>query len=119
MTDRSRIDADLDGVCLSPDGARMILLLRDAAGQKVSLSLPRSCVGAVLTAAPRPAIAGAAHAVESWNMSLAENGRDMILTLCTAEGMAVSFTITAWQAQGMATVATHSTPRERLSRSVH
>jgi len=34
--------ADLDGVRLSPDGSRLILLLRDAAGQKVSLSLRRA-----------------------------------------------------------------------------
>lgn len=35
MTERSRIDAELDGVRLSPDGARLILLLCDGAGQKV------------------------------------------------------------------------------------
>ncbi len=120
MTERSRIDAaELDGVQLSPDGMRLILLLRDAAGQKVSLSLPRRCVSAVLTAAPRPTEAGPPHSVDAWNMSLAENGQDMILTFCTPEGMVMSFTIKSWQAQAMATVATYGTTRGNASHSVH
>jgi hypothetical protein len=119
MTDRSRIDADLDNVRLSPDGERLILQLRDAAGQKVSLSLPRSCISAVLTAVPRPATAGTVHAVETWNMSLAENGQDMILTFCTPEGMVMSFTVKSWQAQGMATIAKYSTTREAMGRLLH
>ena len=119
MTDHSRIDADLDGVRVSPDGLRLILLLRDAAGQKVSLSLPRTCVSAVMSATPRPVEAGTVHAVETWNMSLAKNGQDMILTLGTSEGMVISFAIKAWQAQGMATVATYGTTRDCSTRSVH
>jgi hypothetical protein len=119
MTERSRIDAELDGVRLSPDGSRLILLLHDAAGQKVSLSLPRSCVSAVLTATPHPADASTLHSVETWDMSLAENGQDMILTFCTPEGMVTSFTIKSWQAQGLATVATYGTTRDSSNRSVH
>jgi len=119
MTQSSRIDADLDGVRVSPDGSRLILLLRDAAGQKVSLSLPRSCVSTVMTAAPRPADAGPVHSVETWSMSLAENGQDIILTLCTPDGMVMSFTIKSWQAQGMATVAIYGTTRDSANRSVH
>jgi hypothetical protein len=119
MTDRSRIDAELDGARLSPDGSRLILLLRDTAGQKVSLSLPTNCLNTVLTAAPQPAEAGTVHAVETWNMALAENGQDMILTLCTPEGMAVSFTFRPWQVQGMATLATFGSIRETSNRSIH
>ena len=119
MTERSRIDAELDGVRLSPDGSRLILLLHDAAGQKVSLSLPRSCVSSVLTASRHPADAGTLHSVESWEMSLAENGQDMILTLCTPTGMAMSFTIKSWQAQGLATVATYGTARDGPGGTVH
>jgi hypothetical protein len=119
MTDHSRIDADLDGVRVSPDGLRLILLLRDAAGQKVSLSLPRTCVSAVMSATPRPVEAGTVHAVETWNMSLAKNGQDMILTFCTADGLVMSFTIKSWQAQAMATVATYGTTRDSASRSLH
>jgi hypothetical protein len=119
MTERSRIDAELDGVRLSPDGSRLILLLHDAAGKKVALSLPRSCVNAVLTATPHPTDAVAPHSVETWNMSAAENGRDMILTLCTPDGAVMSFTFKSWQAQGMATVATYGTTRDSPSRSIH
>jgi hypothetical protein len=121
MTDRSRIDAELDGVRLSPDGSRLVLLLRDAAGEKVSLSLPLSCLSAVLTAAPQPAEpVGAVHSVASWNMTPAENRQDMILTFCTPEGMVTSFTMMkSWQVQGMATVATYGTTRENVGRSVH
>ena len=120
MTDRSRIDtAELDGVRLSPDGSRLILLLRDTAGQKVSLSLPTHCLNTVLTAAPQSAEAGTVHAVDTWSMALAENGRDMILTLRTPEGMAISFTVKPWQVQGMATVATYGSTREPANRSIH
>ena len=120
MTDRSRIDAaGLDGVRLSPDGSRLILLLRDAAGQKVSLSLPTNCLNTVLTAVPRTAEAAAMHSVDTWNMTATENGQDMILTLCTPEGMAISFTVKPWQVQGMATVATYGARGEVTSRSIH
>ena len=99
MTDRSRIDADLDGVRLSPDGSRLILLLRDGTGQKVSLSLPTSCLNSVLTAAPPPIEAGVVQSIDAWNMAPAENGQDMVLTLCTPEGRAISFRIKPWQAE--------------------
>jgi hypothetical protein len=120
MSDRSRIDAEFDGVRLSPDGSRLVLLLRDPAGAKVSLSLPLTCLNAVLTAAPQPAEpAGTVHSVASWNMTPAENGHDMVLTFCTPEGIVSSFTIKSWQAEGMATVANYGMPRDRPSRSVH
>jgi hypothetical protein len=121
MTDRSRIDAELEGVRLSPDGARLILLLRDAAGHEVSLSLPRSSVTAVMAVAsqPREAEVGTIHAVETWNMSLAGNGQDMILTFCTSAGLVMSFTIKSWQAQGMASVATYGTTRAAMNSTVH
>ena len=119
MTERSRIDAELDGVRLSPDGSRLILLLRDTSGQKVSLSLPTECMNAVLTAAPEPAACGTVHAVETWNMAPGAPGQDMVLTLCTKEGLVMSFTIKAWQAEGMATVAAHGSTRSGTSRSVH
>ena len=52
-------------------------------------------------------------------MALAEDGQGMILTLCTSEGLTVSFSIKPWQAQGMATVATYGGPHETTPRSVH
>jgi hypothetical protein len=120
MNDRTRIDAtELDGVRLSSDGSRLILLLRDTAGQKVSLSLPVTCLNTVLTAMPRSAAMGARHSLDAWTMAPAENGRDMILTLRTPEGLAVSFTIKPWQVQGMATVATFGQSGETPPRTVH
>ena len=119
MTERSRIDAELDGVRLSPDGSRFILLLRDQAGQKVSLSLPTRCLNTVLHAAPPPVSADTVHAVATWDMSPVRDGQDMILTLGTPEGMVMSFTIKSWQAEGMATVATHAWTRRSTSRSMH
>jgi hypothetical protein len=120
MTDRSRIDtAQLDGVRLSPDGSRLILLLRDTVGRKVSVSLPTDCLNSVLTAVPHPAKPDTVHSVDTWHMSLAGNDQDVTLTLRTSEGMAISFTIKRWQVQGMATVATYGGTREPASRSVH
>jgi hypothetical protein len=121
MSDRnSRIDAtELDGVRLSSDGSRLILLLRDARGEKVSLSLPVNCLNAVLTATPRCAPMGERHSLDTWSMEPAENGRDMILTLRTPEGLAVSFAIKPWQVQGMATIATFGQPSETPPKSIH
>jgi hypothetical protein len=119
VTEHSRIDAELDGARLSLDGSRLILLLHDAAGQKVSLSLPTQCLSAVLTAAPQPVACGTVHSVETWSMSSGKNGQDMILTLCTPEGMVMSFALKSWQAESMATVATHVSTRNSVGRSVH
>jgi hypothetical protein len=120
MSTRSRIDAEFDGARLSPDGSRLVLLLRDAEGEKVSLSLPLSCLNAVLMTAPQPSEpVGTLHSVASWNMMPAENGQDMVLTFCTPEGMVASFTIKSWQAQGMATIATYGMARANMSRSIH
>jgi hypothetical protein len=118
MTEQNRIDAAvLDGARLSPDGTRLVLLLRDAEGRKIALSLPMSYLNTVLTATPRTAEAGTVHPLDTWNMAPAKNGRDMILTLCTPEGTEISFTIKPWQVQGMATIATYGAPRE--ARSLH
>jgi hypothetical protein len=75
LTESSRIDADLDDVRLSPDGSRLILLLHDASGQKVSLSLPTQCLSALLTAAPQPVAGGAVHSVKTWSMSSPITGK--------------------------------------------
>ena len=87
MNDRSRIDAtELDGVRLSPDGSRLVLSLRNSAGQKISLSLPVTSLNTVLTAMPRSAAMGTRHSLDAWSMAPA-NGHDMILTLRTPEGL--------------------------------
>jgi hypothetical protein len=68
---------------------------------------------------PRSAPMGARHSLDEWSMTPAENGRDMVLTLRTPEGLAVSFTIKPWQVQGMATVATFGRSGETPPKSVH
>jgi hypothetical protein len=103
-----KIDADrLTGVRLSADGARVLLTLLDEAGQKVSLSLPANCLNAMLAVAPRHAEPGAVHRLDTWNMGAAENGQDLMLTLRTREGFAISFMLKPWQVEGMATIATY------------
>jgi hypothetical protein len=120
MTDRARIDTSaLDGVRLSSDGSRLILLLRDTSGQKVSVSLPTNCLNTVLTAASRPVETGTVHSLDTWNMAQAENSQDLILTLCTPEGLTISYIIKRWQVQGMATVATYGATRGAAIRSIH
>jgi hypothetical protein len=120
VTEHRRIDAAaLDGVRLSPDGTRLILLVHDAAGQKVSVSVPVTCLNTMLRAMPHPAPMGTRHALDAWSMAPAENGRDMVLTLRTPEGLAVSFTIKPWQVQGMATVAAFGAPHGVPPKSIH
>jgi hypothetical protein len=120
MTDRSRIDTSaLDGVRLSYDGSRLVLLLRDTSGEKVSVSLPTNCLNTVLTAVSRPVEPGTVHSVDTWNMAQAENGQELILTLCTPEGLTISYIIKPWQLQGMATVAAYGATRGAAIRSIH
>ena len=45
---------------LSADGARVTLLVLDDTGQRISLSLPATCLNALLSVAPRHAEPGAA-----------------------------------------------------------
>ena len=52
-------------------------------------------------------------------MVLAENGQDLLLTLRTADGLAISFTTKPWQVEGMATIAAHGITRRTLAKSVH
>ena len=118
MTDHSRIDAaELNCVRLSPDGSRLILLLRDDLGRKVSLSVPANSLNTMLMAMPRAVQPGTVHALDSWDMAQGDDGA-MVLTLSTPDGLTVSFIIKSWQVQGMATVATYGASRE-VARTVH
>jgi len=120
LADRTRIDAaELVGVRLSSDGTRLLLILRDQAGQTVSLSLPANCLNTVLTALPRQVETGTVHQLDTWNMVTAENDRDLVLTLRTPEGLAISFMTKPWQVQGMATLATYSHPHQVTKKSIH
>ena len=107
--ERQRIDAaELLSVRPSEDGARLSLVLRDAAGVSITLSLPCACLNALLASMPQDVDSGAVHQLDSWRVVPSENGRDLLLTLRTAEGRAVSFATRPWQIQGMATIAAYS-----------
>ena len=115
-----KIDAEqLTGVRLSADRTHVILGLLDAAGQKVSLSLPVNCLNAVLSVTPRQAEAGAVYKLDSWNMSVAENGQDLLLTLRTPEGLAISFALKPWQVEGMATIVTYGSAQRMQPKTMH
>lgn len=96
-----------------------MLTLLDATGQKVSLSLPARCLNAVLSVVPRHTEPGAIHKLDTWNMGVAENGQDLLLTLRTAEGLAVSFTLKPWQVEGMATIATYGSSHRPQPKIMH
>jgi hypothetical protein len=120
LADRVKIDADqLAEVRLSTDGKRVLLALLDDAGQKVSLSLPADCLNALLSVVPRCAEPGAVHKLDSWSMGVAENGQDLLLTLRTPEGLAISFALKPWQVEGMATIATYGNSQRSSPKVIH
>jgi hypothetical protein len=120
LTGKVKIDADeLTEIRLSADGARVLMSLLDTEGRKVSLSLPASCLNAVMSVAPRHAEPGAIHKLDSWNMGAVENGQDLLLTLRTPEGLAISFTLKPWQVEGMATIATYGNAQRSLPKTMH
>jgi hypothetical protein len=120
LAENVRIDADqLSEVRLSADGSRVLLALLDDTGRKVTLSLPTNCLNAVLAAVPRRADPGVVHRLDSWSMGVADNGQDLLLTLRTPEGVAISFTLKHWQVEGMATIATYGGSPRSQPKTVH
>jgi len=108
MTDSRNIDAaELDSVLLSADGRRLRLRVRDQIGRLVCLSLPATWLNSLLTALPRSHASGEVHKLDSWSLNRMPNSQDLVLTLRTPEGEAVSFAIKPWQVEGMATIATY------------
>lgn len=120
MTDRVSIDAaEFVSVRLSPDRNRLTLMLRDAMGQSISLTLPTACLNTVLTAMPQQINRGTLHSLDSWSMEPAENGQDVVLTLRTPDGLAISFAAKPWQVEGMATIATYGRGSRPSVKVVH
>ncbi len=120
MAGRVKIDADqLTGIRLSADETRVTPALLDAEGQKISLSLPANCLNAMFSMMPRQADLGAVHKLDSWSMGVAENGQDLLLTLRTPEGLAISFTLKPWQVEGMATIATYGSSQRTQPKTMH
>lgn len=104
---------DLIGVRVSPDGKHLRLRLRDQDGQTVSFTFPTCWLNTMLNALPQSPDADTVHPLGSWSMDRIGNGQDLVLTLRTPEGQAVSFAVKPWHVEGMATIATYgnrSTP---------
>ena len=120
LADRVRIDAaELLDARLSADRMRLVLRLRDQAGQSISLSLPTACLNTVLTAMPQQVETGTVHPLDTWTMGPAENGQDLVLTLRTPQGLAISFTAKRFQVEAMATVATYGRTHPPTAKSIH
>ena len=120
MTDKVKIDADqLAEIRLSADGTRVSMTLLDDTGQKMLLSLPANCLNAVLSVVPRQAEPGVVHRLDSWTMGVGENGQDLLLTLRTPEGLAISFALKPWQVEGMATIATYGSSQRSQPKTMH
>jgi hypothetical protein len=120
LADKDRIDAsELTEARLSADGTRLHLTLYDQAGKKVPLSLPTCCMNTLITALPGHPDPGSVHRLDSWTMGTSENGQDLLLTLRTPEGTAISFTLKPWQVEGIATIATYGGLSRPMPKIVH
>lgn len=83
------------------------------------MSFPACWLNAMLNAVPQSTGPDTVHPVDSWTMDRLGNGRDLVLTLRTPEGQAVSFAIKPWQVEGMATIATYGNSGRALEATVH
>ena len=114
------IDAtELIGVRMSADGKRLRLRVRDQNGQTVAFSLPTCWFNAMLSAMPNSTGCDTVHSLDSWSMDRMGNGQDLVLTLRTPEGHAVSFAMKPSQIEGMATIATYGNPDRTSARTMH
>ncbi len=114
------IDAtELVGVLLSPDGKQLRLKVRDQDGRTVSVMLPARWLNAMLGALPRSPCPDTVHAVDSWSIDRSGDGQDLVLTLRTPEGQAVSFAMKPWQVEGMATIAVYGQSGRAPGTTVH
>ena len=120
MTGRVRIDATkLLDVRLSSDRTRLVLRILDDAGQHVWVSLPTDCLNTVLTALPHQVETGTVYALDTWTMGPGASDQDLVLTLRTPQGLAISFTTKPFQVEAMATVATHGRVSSSAAKTVH
>jgi hypothetical protein len=114
------IDAtELIDVRVSPDGTHLRLRLRDQTGQSLTFSLPACWLGTMLKALPPQSGSKTVHPLDSWSMDRSDNGQDVVLTLYTPEGQAVSFAMKPWQVEGMATIATYGRSGRTPETTIH
>ena len=119
MTDAPDIDAtELVSVRAEPNGRRLRLKLRDGTGRITTIALPSNWLDAIVRSLPWPPSGNEAHTLASWSIDRT-NGEDLLLTLRTAEGQAVSFAMKPWQIAGMATIATYGNADPRPKTMLH
>ena len=107
MTDAADVDAvELISVRASQGARSLRLKIRDRNGKAMTMSLPADWLGAMLATQPWSFGGDAVHQLASWSIDRTA-GEDLVLTLRTAEGLAVSFAMKPWQISGMATIATY------------
>ena len=113
------VDAvELIDVRASPDGRRLRILVRDATGQTSTVALPTNWLNRILNALPQPC-AEEVHPLDSWSMDRLRNGQELLLTLRTPEGHAVTFAMKPWQVEGMATIATYGNTDQSKKETIH
>ena len=114
------IDAtELLEVRMSSDGQHLQLRLRNQNGNAIIFSLPACWLNTMLNAVPTSSCSETVHLLDSWTMDRVRNGEDLILTLRTPEGQAISFTMKPWQVEGMATIATYGRSGRTTGTTIH
>ncbi|HVZ08863.1 hypothetical protein [Rhodopila sp.] len=119
MTDRPDIEGgELISVRAMDGGRGLRLRLRDRNGRPRTITLPSDWLGAMLAALPWPSEGDEVHAVASWSIDRG-NGEDLLLTLRTPRGQAMTFALKPWQVAGMATIATYGGAAPVPRKSLH
>lgn len=120
MTDPIDIEAmELASVHISLDGRRVRLRVRDQSGRTVRFTLPANWLSSMVNALPRSGGDGVVHPLDSWRLERTPTGQDLVLTLQTPEGKAVSFAMKRWQVEGMATIATYGNVAGTTQQTLH
>lgn len=119
MTEPPDIDAaELISVRLMPGEGRIRLHIRSQNGQPRTVTIPMQWLDAIVSASPAPPCGAEAHRLASWHLDRTADD-DLLLTLRTSEGHAVTFTMKPWQLAGMATIATYGNADPPQKGSLH
>jgi hypothetical protein len=110
---------ELIGVQTTSDGTHLKLRIRNEVGQIITLTLPASWLNTMLNALPPSSRIDAVHTLDSWSMARVGDGPDLVLTLRTPEGQAVSFAVKPWHVEGMATIATYGASGRTSNITIH
>jgi hypothetical protein len=110
---------ELIGLRLSSDERCLQLRIRDQGGQIITVSLPTGWLNTMLNALPQSCGSDTVHLLDSWSINRVGDGQNLVLTLRTPEGKAVSFAMKPWQVEGMATIATYGTSGRSPQTTVH